>query len=360
MLKFGTRVMLLSCLWSHCLLTPAAGDVATRTSPTELEQYMLELLNRARANPSAEVTRLSGEFWGDAGVSQPADLNEGLTSGTITSTAKPPLAFSMDLVTAASNHAQHQLQADAWGHYEGATDVGDCWTGNSPSDRATAAGYAGGVGENTAVAVTSASWPTNASQTAQAEARHNGLFVDDNVPGRGHRLNFMNSSYTEVGIGFYFGSNYQGPFSSTWNSVNMANYNFGSVAGPQLTGVLFQDHDGDSFYTPDGTEYLGGQTIQLKDGSGTVVASGTTYGDSGGYNIDISSLSPGGYSLMVSGFDLDCGANCLLTIPPGGATQNIGLTLTASAVPEPGAWQYLGLICLAVGIRSRYRREFAK
>lgn len=38
--------------------------------PTEYEQYMLELINRARANPVAEVTRLASEsasqpgYWG--------------------------------------------------------------------------------------------------------------------------------------------------------------------------------------------------------------------------------------------------------------------------------------------------------
>src|SRR4051812_33322137 len=51
--------------------------------PTNFEQYELELLNRARANPNAEVTRLSGEVWGDdpsSGTAYPApqtpNLNE--------------------------------------------------------------------------------------------------------------------------------------------------------------------------------------------------------------------------------------------------------------------------------------------
>lgn len=55
--------------------------------PSSLEQYYLELVNRARANPNAEVVRLSGKPWGDDPDNNPAtpDLNEGLAAGTITS-----------------------------------------------------------------------------------------------------------------------------------------------------------------------------------------------------------------------------------------------------------------------------------
>ena len=51
-------------------------------APSAAEQYFLELINRARANPAAEAARL--------GIS----LNEGLAGGTITASAKPPLAFN--------------------------------------------------------------------------------------------------------------------------------------------------------------------------------------------------------------------------------------------------------------------------
>lgn len=44
------------------ILMPAAALQARE--PTDLEQYYLELVNRARANPNGEVTRLSGEIWG--------------------------------------------------------------------------------------------------------------------------------------------------------------------------------------------------------------------------------------------------------------------------------------------------------
>ena len=45
-------------------------------TPTNDEQYMLELINRARANPAAEAATYG------------IDLNEGLSAGTISSAAK--------------------------------------------------------------------------------------------------------------------------------------------------------------------------------------------------------------------------------------------------------------------------------
>ena len=43
--------------------------------PTAYEQYFLELVNRARANPGGEAARLG------------IDLNQGLAAGTISATA---------------------------------------------------------------------------------------------------------------------------------------------------------------------------------------------------------------------------------------------------------------------------------
>ena len=47
--------------------------------PTDYEQYMIELINRARANPGAEAARIG------------VDLNEGIPAGTITTDPKQPL-----------------------------------------------------------------------------------------------------------------------------------------------------------------------------------------------------------------------------------------------------------------------------
>ena len=58
----------------------------TAPSMLENEQYMLELINRARANPSAEASRYG------------IGLNDGLAAGTITTAAKQPLAPQQNLI----------------------------------------------------------------------------------------------------------------------------------------------------------------------------------------------------------------------------------------------------------------------
>src|SRR5438105_2361486 len=62
--------------------------------PTPAEQYLVELINRARMDPSAEAARL--------GIA----LNEGLAAGTISTAAKQPLAINPNLTDAAGKHSQ--------------------------------------------------------------------------------------------------------------------------------------------------------------------------------------------------------------------------------------------------------------
>ena len=71
---------------------------------TAQEQYLLELVNRARLDPVGEATRL--------GIS----LNDGLPSGTISSDSKQPLASNQYVATAAQNHSQWMLDTDTFSH----------------------------------------------------------------------------------------------------------------------------------------------------------------------------------------------------------------------------------------------------
>ncbi|HBE16383.1 MAG TPA: hypothetical protein DEG17_05185 [Cyanobacteria bacterium UBA11149] len=72
--------------------------------PTAHEQYMLELVNRARLNPQAEVDRNP----------YVADLNEDLAPGTISNTPKQALAFNLQLIDAARQHSQWMLDTDTF------------------------------------------------------------------------------------------------------------------------------------------------------------------------------------------------------------------------------------------------------
>src|SRR5688500_18814084 len=73
--------------------------------PTNNEQYLVELINRARANPTAEATRL--------GIA----LNEGVSAGeTISTTAKQPLAINPNITDAARKHSQWMIDTDSFSH----------------------------------------------------------------------------------------------------------------------------------------------------------------------------------------------------------------------------------------------------
>ena len=69
----------------------------TAVQLTDQEQLLLELINRARANPDAEVARLA------------IGLNDGLQPGTITSQPKQPLVPDQILVNVARAHSQDML-----------------------------------------------------------------------------------------------------------------------------------------------------------------------------------------------------------------------------------------------------------
>jgi Ca2+-binding RTX toxin-like protein len=242
------------------------------TQPTAQDQYMLELLNRARLDPQAEANRLLN-----------GNLNEGLTAGTITVTAKQALAFNLNLFNAAQAHSQWMLANNTFSH-TGAN-------GTSSSTRVTNAGYSWSTtGENLAWQGTTGT----ADLTTFVGQEQDSLFTDLTVAGRGHRTNMLNANYREIGI-----SAVAGPFTTggtTYSSV-MTTQDFGTDATNSnafLTGVVYTDAvTNDDFYTVG--EGLGNITI-------TAVGNGQTFtGNSmtaGGYSLR---LAAGTYSVTFSG-----------------------------------------------------------
>ena len=108
-------------------------QMLTAVVQTEFEQLLLELVNRARMDPLAEVAR-------NPAVS---DLNQGLSANTISATPKQPLAAIQALVDAAGAHANDMLEKNYFSHYSQPVRM-------TPTDRAAAHGYSGSVGENIA------------------------------------------------------------------------------------------------------------------------------------------------------------------------------------------------------------------
>ena len=187
--------------------------------PTAQEQYMLELVNRARQNPTAEAKRYN------------INLNQGLSAGTISSSAKQPLAFNLKLIDAARDHSQWMLNTDTFSH----TGAG----GSSAGDRMRAAGYnfSGNWtwGENIAWQGTTAA----PDVTKLVAKEHEGLFKSS-----GHRKNILKDDFREIGIGTLTGE-FDG-----FNAV-MTTQDFGkSGSSVFLTGVIFNDQVLDNdFYT---------------------------------------------------------------------------------------------------------------
>ncbi len=240
--------------------------------PTNYEQYLVELINRARADPEGEAARYG------------IDLNEGLAAGTISSSPKQPLAINPYLVNAARGHSQWMIDTDVFSHTGTA--------GSSPGDRMSAAGYAfiapWSWGENIAWTGTTGSSLPPISTT---DSLHRALFVDSNVAGRGHRLNLMNSSFREGGAGIVFGN-------FTGYNAEMVTEDFAySGSSRFLTGVAYDDRlvSRDNFYTPG--EGLGSVTITARRSSDGATFTTTTW-SSGGYSL---ALSAGTYTVTATG-----------------------------------------------------------
>ncbi len=249
-----------------------AGQLFAGTStPSDYDQYMLELINRARLDPAGEAARY--------GIS----LNEGLSSGTISFDPKQPLAFDGQIILAAQKHTQWMLNNDTFSH----TGSG----GSSPGQRITAEGYNWSTyGENIA-AMTSGSL-----KNSDVSSMHQNLFVDSGISGRGHRKNIMEPNFESVGIGVLNALwGYNG-----WNqNSSVVTEDFGAnSSGPFLTGALYQDGNGDSFYTPG--EGLGSVTVTAVRESDAQTFTVQTW-NSGGYTLEVNA---GTYAVTFSGGSL--------------------------------------------------------
>ncbi len=238
--------------------------------PTDIEQYLVELVNRARLNPSAEAAR-----WGTA-------LNEGLPANTISTAPKQALAINPYITDAARTHSQWMLDNDIFSH----TGAG----GSNPGQRLQAAGYnliAPYVwGENIAWRGLNPSVPDPEATTLYL---HKNLYIDTTEADRGHRTNMFTADFKEIGPAVLSG-NFQG-----YNAVMLAT-DFGVVGtGSFLTGVAYTDTDGDAFYSPG--EGYGGVTITAKRLSDNATFSTTTF-STGGYSLK---LSAGTYAISGGG-----------------------------------------------------------
>lgn len=230
----------------------------TAPSMTDSEQYMVELINRARANPSAEASRYG------------IGLNEGLAAGTITTAAKQPLAPQQTLINVAGTHSQDMIDRDYFAH----ETLG---SGTTFDTRIENAGYNWNlVAENIGYAAKQVS----VSQTTFIDEVHRGL-----IRSAGHRENIMLPALEEVGVGAKLGS-YKPPNNAdTFNFTEMVTEDFGSRnQNPFITGVVYTDSDNNDFYTI-------GEAIRSGTVTATNLSTGAVFSDAIGFS--------GGYGFVV-------------------------------------------------------------
>lgn len=264
--------------------TPA---LYTHGDPTAEEQLMLELINRARAEPAAEAARLG------------LDLNQGLPPGTLSPEPKPPLAFHPLLIASARAHSDWMLSRDVFSH-EGEN-------GSSPGDRMSAAGYvfsgAWAWGENIAWKGTTGP----ASPVQFTVDSHEGLFHSP-----GHRENLLNPDFDEIGIGVRTGvfTVTEGLTVQDYHAV-MITQNFARSAAtpaPLVVGVVYRDGNGDGFYSVG--EGLAGVTVQPATGTYYAVTS-----TSGGFAFPAPATG-GTLDVTISGPDVPAPWTKTITLAP--------------------------------------------
>ena len=309
------------------LLCTAVASFAA--APTDHEQYMLQLINRARNDPAGEAARFG------------MGLNDDISSSNQISTdPKPPLAMNDLLIDSARQHSDWMLAEDLFAHEgEGGSD---------PGMRMAEAGYnvTWYWGENLAWQGTPA--PLDSRRImVMVEDAHRLLFESPD-----HRLNTMKVGYREVGVGIMTGKflydapprpdGYDPP-PFDYNTA-MVTQNFARESGIYcLTGVAFDDIDGNQFYSPG--EGFGGVRISAIPHDGGSPIQTTTWG-TGGFALD---LPNGTYDVVAQGDEI--GFHWISDVLM--ANSNVELNF----VPEPGGSARAAALALSLLILRRRGRH---
>ena len=263
--------------------SPSSPDSPTALysigDPTNEEQYNLELINRARANPTAEGIRLAQTNDPNI-VSAYSYFGVNLvlmqTQFALIPPA-PPLSMNATLLNAARAHSQNMLQNNYQGH-----------AGPDGSITTRLAGYTSGagawsIGENV-FAYSKSVWYAHAG----FEVDWGGGAVSGGMQSPpGHRQNIHNDTFREVGIGVVLGSNGSvGP--------QLVSQDFGMLGGtlPFVTGVVYRDLNNNGFYDPG--EGVGGVTVTIANVNTYAVTA-----SAGGYSVPVP--GSGNYTVTFSG-----------------------------------------------------------
>ena len=274
-------------------------------TPTNQEQLFLELINRARLDPTAEAAR------------QGIALNKDLAANTISTAQKQPLTFNELLNDSADAHTAWMLSTGTFSH----TGVG----GSNPGQRMASAGYvfAGSWawGENLAWAGSTGAIDAN----AYVYTLHRNLFLS-----YGHRTNTMTEAFKEIGVGAA-----AAPFQG-YNAL-IVTQNFATTGTTAfVTGVAYNDTDSNNFYSVG--EGRGGITAELSLNS-TILDSVASW-SSGGYSLGTTSTGAMQITFSGGGLGATMGAtftlgttNAKIDLVNGNTIQSsVSVTLTDAAL----------------------------
>lgn len=286
--------LLLIC--SMLLLSAGAVDADQQLydqgDPTAQEQYMLELINRARAHPADEGVTLakSKDQWvRDEYGFFDVDLGQ-VQRDFKTYAAQPPLAFNENLINLARKHSNYMIDVNMQTHYE--TDSSDpYYTGyDVPSRLKTVFPFVELCTENVYTAV------------FDPDQAHAAFLVEWGISDLSHRIPLMGltdpttgaaDTFNQIGIGYVANPanpsgnvNQTGPFVVTED--------FYEDSQVFLVGVVYQDSNHNGCYDPG--EGLAGVTITPSSGNYYAVTSA-----SGGYTIPIDPAATGTLTVTASG-----------------------------------------------------------
>lgn len=267
-------------------------------TPTAQEQYMLELINQARMNPSAAAAQVTSSLTPDI-VSTLAYYNVNLSAtqqAIGSASAKPPLAWNPDLAAAAQAHS-NDMATNQFQSHTGSD-------GSTADQRMQQAGYtnASSTGEN------AFAYANSVDEAMQA------FLIDWGVSDQGHRRNILqpdvssSNAYQSVGIGIATtpANSKVGPMVITQD--------FGSQANQQamVVGVAYYDNQHTGMYEiGEGQGNLQISATNLATGQTTT----TQTWSSGGYQI---ALSPGQYQITAS-----LNGKVFQSVPVTVGTQNV-------------------------------------
>jgi uncharacterized protein YkwD len=333
--------VILAAAW----LTTASG-ASVAAAPSESEQLWLEMINRFRAQPRAELDLLTKYVTPGIGTTfaTPSSPDPGvrlalsfynvnaavLRSQFDALSAAPPLAWNANLHSAAAAHTSAMIAADQQSHQlPGEPDL---------AQRLTNAGYAYTAASENVYGYVDNVFHGHAAFVIDWGNAPNGI---QDPPG--HRDALVDPGLREIGISLQESSGPElGPFVVTQD--------LGRRSGnPFLTGVAFTDAIvADTFYSLG--EGLGSLAVNVFDASRTQLLASTTTFASGGYALALATgtydvqFAGGGYDFFVDDYAFTTG-------------ENQKLDFIAAQVPEPAT---AVLMLCGVGVLAAVGRRFRR